>query len=186
MEKNMTLEQIEELVNAYFDCRLSRNEEAELCRLLASSPLHSPDIDSCRLEMGIEAAMRKPRRSHARIPFRHILSIAASIALVIGICATIMFRSTEEMSSSTIVYIAGKKIENYTYAQKLAEQSQAESMAEMREMLNEAEAESLAEMREMQIEAKSESMEQMREMLNEAKAEKRGYDSIMNEMFNNK
>ena len=56
----------------------------------------------------------------------------------------------------------------------------------MREMLDEAEAESLAEMREMQIEAKTESMEQMREMLNEAKAEKRGYDSIMNEMFNNK
>ena len=35
MEKNMTLEQIEELVNAYFECRLSRTEEAALRRLLA-------------------------------------------------------------------------------------------------------------------------------------------------------
>lgn len=158
MEKNMTLEQIETLVEAYFECKLSRGEEAELRQLLASVTYHSEPIDSCRLEMGIETAMRKSRTGKTRLPLRHWLSIAASVALVAGICATILIHNNSALTprESTIVYIAGKKVKDYSYAKKLVEQSQAESMA------------------------------QIYEMLNEANAEKHDYDVIMNEMLNNK
>lgn len=153
----MTSEQIERLVKAYYECELSRSEEAELRRVLATTPISSKDIDSCRLEMGIEASMRQPRREKRAMPFKHWVSIAAAVALIAGLYVTFAHRADIQSSQeTTIVYIAGKKVEDYAYAKKLVEQSQAESMAEMHRLLN------------------------------ETKAEKQNYDLIMNEMSNNR
>lgn len=52
---NMTIEQLELLVQAYFDCELNRREEEDLKAVLLFAEAHSPLIDECRLAMGLES-----------------------------------------------------------------------------------------------------------------------------------
>lgn len=59
--EDLTLKELESLANDYFGCRLTRSEEAALARVLARSPLSSPLLDECRLEMGLEATLRHAR-----------------------------------------------------------------------------------------------------------------------------
>ncbi len=145
MKQNMTLQQLELLVKAYYECELSRSEEEELRKVLLTSPLHSREIDLCRLEMGIEASMRNAGTSRKPTPVRYWLMIAASVALLLGIGSTLVNRVNPSpnptMTENTIVYISGKKVQDYAYAKKLAEANQAESMAMLNEMLNQAKAE---------------------------------------------
>ncbi len=156
MNEYMTKQQLDNLIDAYFDCRLSRQEEDELRAVLTTTTLSTSKINECRLEMGMEIHISTKSRSG------HItkiwISIAASIAVLFAI-GSIVFNyhpsdNNLPAEGSTIVYIAGKKIEDHTSAKRIAEKSLADNMAMMHEMLNDIrmqQSESKKEITEMLI-----------------------------------
>lgn len=155
MNEYMTEQQLNSLIDAYFDCSLSRQEEDELRTVLTATTLSTKKINECRLEMGMETQISTKSRP------RHIkkiwISIAASITILFAI-GSIVFNNPSNSNlpaeGSTIVYIAGEKIEDHTYAKRIAEKSLADNMTMMHEMLNDIrkqQSESKKELTEMLI-----------------------------------
>ncbi len=67
---NMTIEQLERLAQAYFDCELNRREEEELKAVLLFAEAHSALIDECRLAMGLESIAAHPQTSASTVRHR--------------------------------------------------------------------------------------------------------------------
>ena len=55
--ENLTLQELEQLSQAYVDCHLSRLQERELELVLISTPISSPVIDEARALMDIAMQM---------------------------------------------------------------------------------------------------------------------------------
>lgn len=142
-QEYITEQQLEQLIDTYFECRLSRQEEEELRGILLESPLHTQKINECRLEMGMELHLSVPSKSSGKhlSRLRMWLSVAASVAILIAMGWTFFGRplsSDLPPEGTTIVYIAGKEVKDYADAKRIAEKSQAENMAMMQKMLVEA------------------------------------------------
>lgn len=137
--EDLTLRQLESLAIDYFECRLSREQEAALRKVLLLSPHSSALIDECRLAMGLEATIRRsipaanaprqeprPRRS----PLAW-LSVAASVAVVIT--AGSFFASRHHSSTATEyyaeVYVNGRQITDSHEAAAIAERNRAALLA---------------------------------------------------------
>ncbi|MDE5650972.1 MAG: DUF3379 domain-containing protein [Duncaniella sp.] len=156
----MTAQQLEELIDAYFDCRLSRIEETDLRRILAETAFSTPKINECRLSMGMELHLKQQLRTGSRNHNRSRawLSLAASVAVLVAISYTFVGNSmhTGIPSEGTVsVYIAGKEIKDYAQAKEIAEKSQEENMAMMRDMLNEVNLQQSESKKELMIMLKS-------------------------------
>lgn len=124
---NMTIEQLERLAQAYFDCELNRREEEELKAVLLFAEAHSALIDECRLAMGLESIAAHPQTSAStvrhRFKFYKWIAVAACLA---AIAATGFFMLTTgeqlQNSSETIitVYANGKRLTDIDRAQDIA------------------------------------------------------------------
>lgn len=98
--ESLTLNELEQLAQAYLNCRLTRLEEKELELLLASSPLSSPTINEAREQMALTSLMAEShsRRCVAKRRFIRFGSIAACLAaLIIG--GTMLIAPTEPQVS---------------------------------------------------------------------------------------
>lgn len=104
------LEQLESLIDRYFDATASEAEEKLLRKALVSTKLSSPKIDEARAVMGffsIERQMQKqPVVSHSG-PYR----VAATIAISL-ICAATLFFSRNRTENICIAYIGQNEITN--------------------------------------------------------------------------
>ena len=132
---DITKYELEELVAAYFECRLTRSEEADLRTVLLQSPYHSDTIDECRLLMGLEVIARKPARQQRRRIFHApYLRAAASVALAIGVGAALYIHSSRPTAAQSvcIAYINGHEITDPEMARQIAEREQNESLALLR------------------------------------------------------
>lgn len=130
--------EIERLVEAYFDCLLTRAEESDLRRLLASTPHDSPAIRSARAAMGAEVALRRgARRSDAAPARKHrpwlSVAAAATVLMALGTVATLHHRG--ETSPSVTVYCHGRAVTDPDEALRLARAEVADSERLMQEII---------------------------------------------------
>lgn len=133
----MTIEQLEQLAQAYFDCELSRREEDDLRAALLFAEAHSPILDECRLAMGIETIASRGKIS-AQAPkkkFYHryvLIASAACMAALICIGMTIFTNDNEtiKQTDTTVMFYAnGTRVADDTRARKLAEEQYQYCMA---------------------------------------------------------
>lgn len=119
--EHLTRLQLEELIDMYYDGALSRHEERELRSVLAATTFRSPSIDSARAEMGLESALRRraSRRRFTVAP-RAVISVAASLALAIGIGTYVALPRHSGDSTSLTVYVDGQLISNPVEARRIA------------------------------------------------------------------
>ena len=135
--ESLTLNELEQLTQAYLDCRLTRLEEKELELLLASSPLSSPTIDEAREQMALTSLMAAShsRRRVAKRRFIRFGSIAACLAaLVIG--GTMLIAPTEPQVSY-YVCINGQELHGEA-AKRYALETEQRMEQLQQEMLNQA------------------------------------------------
>lgn len=137
--EDLTLRQLESLAIDYFECRLSRVEEADLRKALLLSPHTSALLDECRLAMGLEATIRRsipaadtPRKEPRprRSPLAW-LSVAASVAVVItaGSFFASRHHSTPATEYYAEVYVNGRQITDSHEAAAIAERNRAALLA---------------------------------------------------------
>lgn len=143
----LTLQELEQLAQAYMDCRLSRLQEKELELVLLCSEFSSPVIDAARDIMGLtvrllpcniaERAHEKKRKSWG---FKYI-GIAAAVATLV-VCSVAFFRSPQYSAPrpETYVCVDGKVMNQYV-AQSIAEETEEESMEMLRAAVEDAENE---------------------------------------------
>lgn len=108
---DMTIEQLLEMIDQYFDCTLSDEQEKALRREIAMTPFRHPAIDEARAVMGIRqinAVHRGNKRSITRkiIPG---LSIAASVAMIITL-GVLFLRPATTDTSTCVAYVNGQKV----------------------------------------------------------------------------
>ncbi|MBD5355408.1 MAG: hypothetical protein HDR88_00120 [Bacteroides sp.] len=108
----LTLQETEELCRLYMECSLSVHEETELQYVLGKLTYSSPLIDEVRTLMGVQSSVAKiNQHKHKTIslPFWKrplFISVAASVALLVGIGIPVYKNSIESSGSDKTVYIA--------------------------------------------------------------------------------
>ena len=125
---NMTIEQLERLAQAYFDCKLSRREEEEFKAVLLFAGVHSPLIDECRLAMGLEVIAARPQASAAqtrrRRKYRYWIAAAACLTAIVIAGVAIMTTSSGQLQDSQeaviTVYANGRQITDKEQARGIA------------------------------------------------------------------
>lgn len=136
----LTLSELEELSQLWFECRLSRSDERRLMKILAESQLSSPVIDDARALMGLESARPRKRwrmRGHAHGSRRlNVWMAAASVALVGAVGITLALQTQSSDQDMYVVYVNGKQVEDAEAARQMAEVRYRESMR----MIEETEA----------------------------------------------
>ena len=133
----LTLNDLEQLAQAYLDCQLTRLEEKELELLLASSSLSSPTINEAREQMALTSLMAESH-SRRRVAKRRVIrfsSIAACLAAVI-IGGTMLIAPTEPQVSY-YVCINGQELHGEA-AKRYALETEQRMEQFQQELLNEA------------------------------------------------
>lgn len=119
-DNKLTLKETEQLCRLYLDCGLSVFEESELRYFLTQVDYHSPLIDEVRLIMKIDTYISdngfSKSGSRGSLLLRRwsgYMSIAASVALVIGIGVYFWKPSSQDSVAShsyNIAYVNGHRI----------------------------------------------------------------------------
>lgn len=139
MENKLTVEELEVLIESYYECLLSREEEDYLRRVLVASEYSSEAIDRCRMEMGLEAFLKERPQMHRRerLPWLRYVAVAASVAVVAGLAVVWVGNrqpALPDNGEEAIAYISGKRIGDQTYAMTIAERDRKECMAMLQEI----------------------------------------------------
>ncbi len=132
--ESITKTDIERLVDAYFDCLLTKAEEADLRRVLAYTGHTSPAIEAARAAIGAEVAVR---RMPARRAGRRRLSwtaVAASVA-VLAAAAVFAILAPSGGQRQIVVYSQGKEVTDREAALQMARAEISGSRELMCEML---------------------------------------------------
>lgn len=162
---DLTLTQLESLVNDYFDCRLSRREEERLRAVLLFSPHHSALIDECRLEMGVEMTLKHacgtaadrmdshdsiessdsiyPRKKlwGLKAHWRTWLSVAVAVALFFSIGSYLVADEDSGVEYYAEVYVNGRPVTDHAEATVIALRQQRQCMELMEKLMESSMAE---------------------------------------------
>lgn len=143
--EHLSRNELDQLAQAYLDCRLTLLEEKELEFLLLSTDVSSPLIDEARMQMTLTSliANSHPRNS-ARPPVRllryfHIAGAAACIAAIVLTLG--LWLRTPSPSESFYVCIDGRELPEAESRIKAAE-IEAATMVTFDRLLAEARRES--------------------------------------------
>lgn len=151
-EKTLTLTELEALVNDYFGCRLTRQQEDDLKVILLTTTLSSELIDECRLEIGLESTISRqcddarkdavitratPRRRSRRL--LKWLSIAACLVIALTVDSYLTQRNAAVDSVGYAeVYINGQRVTDPDKALEIAMRERDESLRMAAETLRES------------------------------------------------
>ncbi|MDE7474816.1 MAG: hypothetical protein K2M71_04225 [Duncaniella sp.] len=111
----LTLPQLLEQIERYFDCSLTDAEERALRDEIAVTPLSHPAIDEARALMGFRRVQETAiRRSSRPTALRAAVSIAAAIALVVTLALHFLsapsMAGTETDGGTCVAYVNGCRI----------------------------------------------------------------------------
>ena len=113
--KKLSVEELEELIECYFDCSLNEDDEMSLRKVIAATRYDTPAIRDAKAVMGYAAASRmtekRPRTRHRNAWMRAIASAAATVALIIG-AYTFVNQPGEDESNVGVAYVNGQRIDN--------------------------------------------------------------------------
>ena len=130
----LNISELETLASLYNSCSMSREDERNLMRVLAGSPVSSPLLDETRALMGLESVRRQSAgRSRGRSRWRQVLGIAATACLISGVGIT-AFTSGNTERTTCIAYSNGKRITDTREAEKRAMEEYNESVRLIEEM----------------------------------------------------
>ena len=104
----LTVQEVEELCRLYMDCRLSVLEETELLYILGKLPYSTPLINDVRAVMGVRVPATATAASSIKSGWlrrRSILSIAASLTLLLGLGFAVINKPARQAADDAI-YIA--------------------------------------------------------------------------------
>ena len=134
MNSKLTRDELDALARMYLDCRLTRLEERELELLLSCCDEHSEAIDEARDTMGLCTAIAAatPARTMRRA-WRRTAGIAASVAVVCAVAATLLHRGggsqpAESALETITVYVDGHYVADPVEAYSIAEETMHNSM----------------------------------------------------------
>lgn len=118
----LTLQETEQLCRLYMDCRLSVLEETELQYVLGMVPYSSPCIDEVRMLMGVSTTLIKakktPKKWYFRFSRKAIVSIAASIAILVAVGVS-LFRNGHITPDSALPNDNNTYIAAYSHGERL-------------------------------------------------------------------
>lgn len=111
-EHSISQVELERLIEQYFDCELSSEQEQWLLHELSVTTLSSEAIDEARFAMGYMSVARKVHGSrgsgHKRLPA--MLSVAASIVLILAVGLAVQGVRSQSSGSNCYAYIEGQKV----------------------------------------------------------------------------
>lgn len=138
---------LHEKIERYFNCELSDVEEKELILQLSLTKTRDPIIDEAKALLGFRTIKEDLLKSNPssrgfRLPMRKLISVAASIGILlsIGIALDSIYRHNES-SDKCVAYINGKKITDEAIILFLM----AENMDELQDGVEDAHGEILDE-----------------------------------------
>lgn len=107
-----TIEQIHQLIDAYFDAQTTTEEETLLKQILANVDVSTPKIQEARAVLGLFAYKRKNNIGKKRFSFRfkRVLKYAALIAVCAVIGITVTNKIIESESTKNMAWIGGKVV----------------------------------------------------------------------------
>lgn len=109
-EKNIISQQeLELLIDRYFDAETTESEESFLRKNLAISTCNSPKVLEAKAVLGLFAA-QKTFNKKTLVRSRVTLKIAATIALLIASGGLISYFSIGYQRNECVAYIAGEKV----------------------------------------------------------------------------
>lgn len=113
LQRHITSRQeLEQLIERYFDGLTTVEEEAALRACLARCPWHSESIEDAQVVMGYFAALGKDQRhSAARTTRQRIAGIAASIVIVLSVAVFALWQQWQPMDEC-VAYVNGQAISN--------------------------------------------------------------------------
>lgn len=115
-EKNMTQAELEALVEKYFDCETTEEEEVELKRALSKCRFYSPIIEEALVAMGFYAIGRKleaEKSSGKTVSFvLRVVSVAAMLALIITFSVNFMNDEQYKAEGFCVAYVNGLKVDD--------------------------------------------------------------------------
>lgn len=113
LQRHITSRQeLEQLIERYFDGLTTVEEEAALRACLARCPWHSESIEDAQVVMGYFAALSKDQRhSVARTTRQRIAGIAASIVVVLSVAVFALWHQWQPMDEC-VAYVNGQAISN--------------------------------------------------------------------------
>ena len=145
--EKMTLQELEQLAQAYMDCRLSRLQEKELELVLLCYEFSSPIIDAARDTLRLTVQMTPyniaeiaHEKKHKKRFYKYA-GIVAGIAAIFA-CGVAFFRNPQYSAQSPKTYICvDGKVMNQYVAQSIAEETEKETMEMLRDVVEDAENE---------------------------------------------
>lgn len=113
LQRHITSRQeLEQLIERYFDGLTTVEEEAALRACLARCPWHSESIEDAQVVMGYFAALSKDQRhSAARTTRQRIAGIAASIVILLSVAVFALWHQWQPMDEC-VAYVNGQAISN--------------------------------------------------------------------------
>lgn len=140
----LTLQEIEQLCQAYLDCRLSRLQEKELELVLLCSNYTTAIISETRSLMGLTALLTHPKANSIKKTKHHVFKYAgiAACFATITIGITYYFHSSQRYVQGQDVYVCvdGKELTGYV-AQTIINDTEEETMNMFRDIIKDAENE---------------------------------------------
>lgn len=114
--ERLTTDELESLIECYFDCSLSEDDEASLRKVISATRLDSALIREAKAVMGYGAAKRERRMTLGRrlnSRLRAIASVAAAIAVIAaGVNAYHHHDRPTEDVNQCVAYVNGQRIYN--------------------------------------------------------------------------
>lgn len=114
--EKLSIEELEELIECYFDCSLSEDDEMSLRKVIAATRYDSPAIREAKAVMGYAAAsqkaVRKPQPRRRHVWLRAATSAAAAVALIIGTHAYLNSSADGNGDNVCVAYVNGQRIDN--------------------------------------------------------------------------
>lgn len=118
-----TIEQIHQLIDAYFDARTTIEEETLLKQILANVDVTTPKIQEARAVLGLFAYKRKSvkgkNKKKIALRFKKILKYAAIIAVCSVVGITVTNKIIENESTKNIAWIGGEVVTDEDVTLKL-------------------------------------------------------------------
>lgn len=144
--ENLTLQELEQLSQAYVDCRLSRLQERELELVLIRTHISSPVIDEARALMDIATRMdmdvsEDACRKNTRPRILKYTGIVAAIAVIV-VCGIALLHTYGHLGKTHDVYVCvdGEVLSGHI-AQSIVSETEEESMAMLRAIIEDSEIE---------------------------------------------
>lgn len=104
-------DELEKLIERYFDGETTVQEERTLRQALADCPWRSESIDEARFTLGYFAEYKQRNRRVMSFNTRHRLtSIAASIAICLAVGGYALWHQYQSSANECIAYVNGKAI----------------------------------------------------------------------------